>query len=199
MRLPRSSPLAVSALLAVLLAPRLAGAVDVPGIDGHMTDPGHVLGHADKTSIEDKLSKIQQDTRIDVAGWIVDAPEAQLDELGHAAYKKWNIGNEWDNAVFFVITKNNRMHLILKDGSPELNAAESAKVTGADKPNSPMPQRLDSIADTIGEIVRKKTLVARPAGKNEPKRAAYYGAAWLALTIAAGALSWRYRRRPAAA
>jgi uncharacterized membrane protein YgcG len=89
--------------LTVVLSAAGAYAFDIPGINGHMTDPTKALSDADKTAIEDKLSKIQQDTRIDVAGWIVDAPEDTLEGLGSEAYRRWRIGADWDNGVFFIV------------------------------------------------------------------------------------------------
>ncbi len=178
----------------VLGFPGTARAIDVPGIDGHMTDPGRVLGTSDKNAVEDKLSKLQQDTRIDVAGWIVDAQAGALDDLGHKAFQKWNIGGDWDGAVFFVIPRVGRVRLIQNDAKPELSAQEASKIVAADKPNAPMLERLDLIIDATGEIVRKKTLRARPPGQKDPRRGLWFSAAWGVLFLGVVAVTMRTRR-----
>jgi hypothetical protein len=181
--------------IAGLLWPGLARAIDVPAINGHMTDPGHLLSSADKTTIEDKLSKIQADTRVDVAGWIVDAPEDALEELGKDAYRRWNIGNDWDNGVFMVVPKTGRVRLVQPHLPAELSLAEVRKVQAADTPGAPLAQRLDSIAESIGTIIRAKALRARPPGKNDPPRGRWYSAGTLAVLLAAIGLTFRARRR----
>jgi len=181
--------------LAFAGSPRSAMAIDVPAINGHMTDPNRMLSTADKNSIEDKLSKIQQDTRVDVAGWIVDAPESSLEDLGNQAYKKWNIGGDWDNGVFLVVPKSGRVRVVQPHVPTELTLAEVGRVVAADNPNQAMMQRLDSIADMVGIIIRARALHARPPGKNDPARGLRYTAGLLALLVAAVALTFRARRR----
>ena len=183
------------AALVLALAPRLAEAIEIPGINGHMTDPGHLLSNNDKTSVEEKLNKIQQDTRVDVAGWITDAPENKLDELGLEAYKRWNIATSWDNGIFFMVPKTGRVHVILDPAKgPELTPAEVTRVVDADKPNSPMSDRIDAIADTAGSIIRSRALKPRPAGVTDPARGRLFGFGAAAVLLAAIALSFRKRQ-----
>jgi hypothetical protein len=180
--------------LAFILAPRSAGALDIPSINGHMTDPIHTLSNADKTSIEDKLDKIQQDTRIDVAGWIVDAQANALDELGEEAFHRWNIGRDWDNGVFFVVPKSGRVHLIQDQAKPALTPTEVTHITGADSPTAPMAQRLDLIADAAGTIIRGKSLHPRPEGQTDPARGMWYLGGTVGVFLIALGLTWRQRR-----
>ncbi len=182
----------------LLFMPRRANAVEIPGINGHMTDPGHLLSSGDKTTVEEKLNKIQQDTRVDVAGWITDAPESQLDALGLEAYKRWNIGASWDNGVFFMVPKVGRVHVILDPVKPpQLTVAEVTRVEDADKPNAPMTERIESIADSAGGIIRGKALRPRPEGKTDPARGRLFSYGAAALFVAAIAMTLRERRERA--
>jgi hypothetical protein len=192
----RTQRMGLAVLTLLLFSPvRAARALDVPNIDGHMTDPGQTLGKGDKTAIEDKLGKVQQDTRVDVAGWILDAPESSLDKLGREAFKRWHIGGDWDNAVFFVIPRVGRAHVILDDSKPELTVPEVERVVGADKPGAPMPQRVDLVADTAAEIVRAKALRARPNGVSDPGRGRRFLLAFAVVVLLAGGLSYRAKRK----
>ena len=175
--------------------PRPAGAI--PGIDGHMTDPGHHLSAADKTAIEERLGNIQGETHIDVAGWIVDAPEGELDALGNQAYRQWSIGKAWDNAVFFVIPPGHAAHLVLERGRPELTPAEQARVLAADDPSLNLRARIDRLADATDAIVRNKVFRARPPGRKDPRGALAYGIPAMLVALAAGLMSLgRARARP---
>ena len=87
------------------------------------------------------------------------------------------------------------MHLIQNDAKPELTVGEVSRVTGVDRPTVPMPQRLDLIADAAAEIVRAKSLRARPAGVSDPKRGRWFSVAWLGVALLAVGLSWRASKR----
>lgn len=160
-----------------------------------MTDPDRTLSDSDKTAAEDTLGKIQEDTRIDVAGWIADAPESQLDELGNEAYRRWNIGRDWDNGIFLMIPKSGRVHIILNRTRPALTPTEVRRVIDADSPTSPMAQRLDKIANAAGAIVRNNALRARPAGQNDPVGTIWYACGAGAVLLIAVALTYRARLR----
>jgi len=181
-------------LLAVFLLAAGAYAVDIPGINGHMTDPTQALSETDKTAIEDKLGKIQQDTRIDVAGWIVDAPEDALEGLGSEAYRRWRIGAEWDNGVFFIVPRFGRARLIQNHEKPELNASDAAQLLAADDPRAPMAQRIHRMADAAGTMLRAATLHARPRGRSHPRRGLAYGAGAALVLLAAVVRTLRGRR-----
>jgi hypothetical protein len=193
MKAPRLWLLTTAAIL--WLAPRAASAIDVPNINGHMTDPDHTLSEADKTSIEDKLGKIQEDTRVDFAGWIVDAPEASLDDLGNDAFHRWNIGRDWDNGAFMLVPRNGRVHLIQNPKHPVFTPAETHRVVDADTPSAPMAQRLDHIQDAAGGIIRTNSLKARPRGNTDPRLAVWYACGAGAIFLLASALSVRTRLR----
>jgi uncharacterized membrane protein YgcG len=203
-----NAPRSLLALVAPLLL--LAGlawapparATDIPGINGHLTDPGHTLSNGDKTTIEDKLNKIQQDTRIDVAGWVTDAPESKLDELGNEAYRRWNIAASWDNGVFFMIPRVGRVHIILDPTKPpELTPSEVQKIVDSDKPSSTMMDRVESISEAAGSIIRGKALHPRPAGKTDPARGRLFLYGCFAVLAAAVVLTIRqhHRQHPAPA
>ncbi len=178
----------------VVLSPAVAYAFDIPGINGHMTDPTQALSDADKTAIEDKLTKIQQDTRIDVAGWIVDAPEDTLEALGSEAYRRWRIGADWDNGVFFIVPRSGRARLIQNHEKPEVNASEAAQLVAADDPHAPMAQRINRMADAAGTMLRAAALHARPRGRNHPRRGLAYGDGAALVLLAAVGFTLRGRR-----
>jgi len=180
--------------LTVVLSAAGAYAFDIPGINGHMTDPTKALSDADKTAIEDKLSKIQQDTRIDVAGWIVDAPEDTLEGLGSEAYRRWRIGADWDNGVFFIVPKSGRARLIQNHDKPEVNASDAAQLLAADDPPASMAERINRMADVAGTMLRAATLRARPRGHNHPHRGLVYGAGAALVLLAAVGLTLRGSR-----
>jgi hypothetical protein len=186
--------MALAALTVVLSSAAGAYAFDIPGINGHMTDPTQALSDADKTAIEDKLSKIQQDTRIDVAGWIVDAPEDTLEGLGSEAYRRWRIGADWDNGIFFIVPKSGRARLIQNRDKPEVNASDAALLVAADDPHASMTQRINRMADAAGTMLRATALQARPRGRNHPRRGLVYGAGAALVLLAAVGLALRERR-----
>jgi hypothetical protein len=184
------------ALLALIVALSAADAYayDVPGINGHMTDPTQALSDVDKTTIEDKLSKIQQDTRIDVAGWIVDAPAEALQGMGDEAYRRWRIGMDWDNGIFFIVPKSGRARLIQNRDKPEVSGSDAAQLVAADDPQAPMVQRINRMADAAGTMLRATALRPRPQGLNHPRSGLAYSAGAAFVFLAAVGLSLRERR-----
>ncbi|MBS2026611.1 MAG: TPM domain-containing protein [Deltaproteobacteria bacterium] len=172
-------------------------AQDIPGINGHMTDPDRRLSDADKKAIEDQLSGLQEETHVDIAGWVTHAADNQVEELGARAYRQWNIGKAWDNGVFFVIPATGRAHLIVDRARPELTAAEQARVLAADRPEAPLATRLNALADTAGSLVKAKVFHARPPGPKDGRRALAYGAGAVAMALGSG-LFGRRKRRPSA-
>jgi hypothetical protein len=193
MRLPRW--LLAPLLVATLLHAAAAIALDIPAIDGHMTDPTRALSASDKTAVDEKLGKIQADTRIDVAGWIVDAPADTLTELGNEAYQRWNIGRDWDNGVFLVIPKVGRAQLAQKRERPALSKPEIDQLLAADNPALSMSQRVDRLADAAGTVIRAKTFHARPPGQTDPHRGTVYASFAALLFLVAVALTVRARKR----
>lgn len=175
----------------------IAAALNIPGIQGHMTDPTRQMSDAAKAAVEDKLGKIAEDTHIDAAGWITNAPEDQVDALGNEAYKRWSIGVWWDNGVFFAFPATGRVHIIQDKAKPELNAAEVAKLAAADNPNeSDYQKRIERLADVEREILIPKTeKKARPWGTNRPGLGNEYLAAAFALALAGVVMSVRRKRR----
>jgi hypothetical protein len=172
-----------------------AGAVDIPAIDGHMTDRTHTLSRADRKSIDDKLTRLQKDVLVDVAAWIVDAPEDALDEMGNEAYAKWKIGNGSDNGLFFVIPKSGQVHVIQNPNNPELSPHEVSRVLQADRPESSIADRINAVIDAASRILRIKCLRPRPPGTTDPARGVWYGAGTAAVLLAAIALTVRDRLR----
>jgi len=195
----RGSILFYCSLIATFVVWTSPSAAEIPGINGHMTDPQHRLSDADKKSIEDKLSALQEETHVDLAGWISDAPEDQANALGKEAYRRWGIGKAWDNGIFFMIPVTGRAHLIVEPARPELTAAEQARVLAADRPDAPLSTRLNALADAAGTLVRAKVFHARPRGAKDAPRAMLYGLAALGVALAAALGSRRTRRRVSAA
>ena len=173
------------AALALLLPLPRATAFEIPKIEGHMTDPTHQLSAAELQATDQKLDKIALDTRIDTAGWITDAPAADLAESGKEAYEQWHIGRDWDNGVFLMIPKVGRWVVIMNPQKPELTPEEVARLTAADKPGAPMVERMDAYAETAGDILRAKVFHARPPGKNDPVHGRWYLAGVMLLLLAA--------------
>jgi hypothetical protein len=192
-RLPLLRVLAVLALL--LVAPTVM-ALEVPPINGHITDPQHELSGTELEAIQAKLTKIQDETHIDVAGWLSPASEADATALGRTAYRKWNIGKDWDNGVFFMMPATGRVHVILDADRPELTPGELARVTDADRPTLSMGRRLEILSDLTLEILRPKvTHRAMPPGKANPTRGAIYGAVSVLILLLALGLTRSRRKR----
>jgi hypothetical protein len=183
----------------LLLAILAVAATEIPGIDGHMTDPGRKLSDADKRSIEEKLGKIQDETHIDVAGWISDSPEDQAMALGNRAFRSWNIGRDWDNGVFLFFPAEGRVRIIQTLSKPALPAPDVALLSAADAPDMELRLRLERLADKARTLlVARTTKQARPWGEAHPEM----GHRWLALAgvvlLAALAMSLARGRAPAA-
>ena len=183
-------PTCLAALVATLAGhPPAAAAREIPSITGHLTDPTHLLSDADLKAANDKFDKIAQDTRIDVAGWVNDLPPEALGDLGDEAYRKWNIGGNWDNGVFLMIPKLGRWRIILNHARPELTESEVARLVAADDPGAPMARRIDGFAGTAGEILRAKIFHARPPGRSDPVLGGWFGGGAAALLLAAIAMA----------
>jgi len=194
---PTALPSLVVALLlgtALAMAPRAAAALEVPNIDGHMTDPQHKLGGA-KTGIEERFEELQQETHVDVAGWITDAPEDQVEALGAAAYERWKIGHDWDNGLFFIFPSAGPVHVIQNRATPELTVATTVKLAAADDPHAPLPDRIASLTKEAQRLLFARTQkVARPPGTGHPERGRYYAIVAAALALAAISISLRRRK-----
>jgi hypothetical protein len=182
------------------LLPGAARALDIPGIGGHMTDPQHKLSDSDKTSIEDRLSKIQEDTHIDFAGWISDIPEDQATAYGEEAYKRWNIGNDWDNGVFLLFPASGRVRVAQNHDKPLLNPDEAHRLAEADDPGEELHRRIERLADKGREILVPKTAnQVRPWGTAHPDRGRLYAIAAGLIALAGLGISfgrWRRLRTP---
>lgn len=180
-------------MLALLLA---AALLEVPGISGHMTDPLHRLSDADRRSVEERLGKIQDETHVDVAGWISGAPEEQAVELGERAVAQWNIGRDWDGAVFFLFPSQGRVRIIQPPAKAVLPAEEVAKLAALDSPEAELHLRIARLAEKARTLLVARTAKqARPWGDAHPQ----LGRRWLMLAAAilAGAAGLSFaRRRP---
>ena len=188
------------ALLSAALLPTAALGLDVPGIQGHMTDPGHKLSDGDKSSMEDRLSKIQEDTHIDFAGSISDVPEDQATAYGEAAFKSWGIGNDWDNGVFLIFPGSGRVHIVQNPDKPLLNGEELGKLAEADDPGEDLHRRIEKLSDKARDILVPKTAnQVRPRGTAHPERGRYYAVLTALIALAGVGASfrrWRIRRAP---
>jgi hypothetical protein len=170
----------------------------VPPIDGHLTDPGHRLKSTEKDSLEEMLGKIQTDTQVDVAGWVMAEPSTEAADLGREAYEHWRIGKDWENGVLFVFPLTGQAALIQNPERPALNPTEVARVLGADVPaNTLLAKRIERDANEVGAILRvgSKAAKPRPPGAGDPKRGAWYAAATAVIVLAAISLSLRRQRR----
>lgn len=171
----------------------------VPPIDGHLTDPGHRLKSTEKDSLEDTLGKLQTDTQVDVAGWVMTEPTNEVADLGREAYDHWRIGKDWENGVLFVFPVSGPAQLIENPDRPALSPSELSRVLGADVPGNPLlAKRIERDANEVGSILRvgAKAPKPRPPGTADPKRGAWFAAATVLIVLAAVGLSLRRRRSP---
>jgi uncharacterized membrane protein YgcG len=188
--------LARIAAVAVALAPLAAGAMDYPGIDGHMTDPQHRLKFTEKEEIEDKLGKIQADTQTDVAGWIAD-DRPDLKEAGWEIYQRWHIGKDWENGVFFVFPLAGPVIVILNPERPALTEPEVQRIMTADAvPSGSLAKRIEKDADEAAAILRvgAKAAKPRPPGTKDPHLAVRFASVAGIVAIAALILTFTRRR-----
>jgi hypothetical protein len=175
--------------------PFRAAPLNVPGINGHMTDPTRKLSDDAKKEVEDRLTKIAEDTHIDVAGWITNAPDDQTEALGNEAYKRWSIGVWWDNGVFYAFPASGHVHIIQDPAHHELTPDEEKKIIAAENPSDDFQKRIDALEAATREIIVPKTTGrARPWGTNRPERGNYYLFGAAAVFLAAVALSFRKRK-----
>ncbi|MHB8418177.1 MAG: hypothetical protein ACYDCL_08875 [Myxococcales bacterium] len=199
MRSSSTSPSVISSRLLIaglaLGASSLAAALNVPTISGHLTDPGRKLSGTAKSALEDRLTGVADDTHVDVAGWISDAPEDQADALGRAFYRRWNIGGEWDSGVFFMFPATGPVHIILEPGRPKLSPAEVAQLVAEDRPGTDWQGRVEHLIDVTRRLILPKTIRVRPWGPKRPEQAIHYAIGALALAAAATALSVRRRAK----
>jgi hypothetical protein len=171
-------------LVTVALWAAAAQAAGVPPIDGHLTDPSHKLKATEKDSLEETLGKIQSDTQVDVAGWIMSEPTDEAAELGHEAYEHWRIGRDWENGVLFIFPVSGPALLMQRAERPALTESEVARVLAADVPSSPLAKRIERDASEVKAIlmVGAKAPKMRPVGEGDPRRARWFDAG-LALTV----------------
>ncbi len=187
---------ALPLLAALALAPTPAP-LDVPRIDGHLTDPAGRLSPDAKKALEDRLTKLGEETHIDVAGWISDAPGARADALGEAFYRRWGIGRDWDGGVFLMFPADGPVHVVVEPGPPKLLPQEVARIVAADRPGTDWQGRVGRVIDATRTEILPRTMRVRPWGEKRPRRALGYGAAAAAVALAALALSLRRRGREA--
>jgi hypothetical protein len=182
--------------LVLALAPLRAGALELPGLDGHMTDPHHKLGSA-KASIEERLGKIQDETHIDVAGWISDLPEDQVEARGSDVYRRWNIGKNWDGGIFLVFPASGPVHVIQDSERPTLSDAARVKLVATDSPTDKLDKRaLDLAEEARRLILPKMENQARPLGTSHPEKGPYYVIAAAALALVGAWMSLRRKSTP---
>lgn len=187
---PRRAQRALYLVLVVLLAPLSAAAVEVPGIDGHMTDPQRRLGSS-KSSIEEKLTKLQDETHFDVAGWVTGAPEDQVETLGREAYERWGIGKSWENGVFLAFPAAGHVHILQDPAKPLLSGDALAKVMAVDEPGQTLPTRVDKLIEEVRKIVVPLTQNhVLPPGKAHPEGGRKYVIGACALLLLAALMSF---------
>jgi hypothetical protein len=191
----RGAALSLAACAALCL---IAGAANayVPPIDGHLTDPGHRLKSTEKDSLEDQLGKIQSDTQVDCAGWVMQSPTDEIADLGREAYDHWRIGRDWENGVLFVFPVSGPAILIQNTDRPALTPTEVSRVLSVDAPGQPLAKRVEHDANEVGAILRvgSKAPKPRPPGIADPRRGHWFAAGTAIVGLAAIVLSMRRRR-----
>jgi hypothetical protein len=99
-----------------------------------------------------------------------------------------------------MIPKTGRVHVILDPVKPpELTPSEVAHVIEMDKPNSAMTERIESIAEAAGSVIRAKSLKPRPEGKTDPARGRLFGYGMIAVLALAIGMTVRQRKAAATA
>ncbi len=96
--------------LMLVLAVKPIWAFEVPEIDGRVTDKAGLYSQEFKSQLEEKLAKIDSETRAEVAVLTINKlPDAYIEEYAVEVFEKWGIGKaKEDNGVLLVIAKEDR-------------------------------------------------------------------------------------------
>jgi len=189
--------LAAAAALALTLTTSLAGAIEVAPIKDHIDDPGHLLSGHDRSDLAERLSKIQKATLIDVAFLIVDAPEDDLEDLGHEAFAKWKLTSDSDSGIIFMVPVHGQAKLIQDRVPPVLTGRELKLAVSADKKNASVFDRIDAISKNAEKLLRLKVTKKKPRGTNRPVRGMVYLTAAVGLFMLAVLRTMNERERRA--
>ncbi len=97
-------------MLLVILVVKPIWAFEVPEIDGRVTDKAGLYSLEFKSQLEEKLAKIDNETRAEVAVLTINKlPDAYIEEYAVEVFEKWGIGKaKEDNGVLLVIAKDDR-------------------------------------------------------------------------------------------
>ncbi len=97
-------------LVVLVLVVKPIWAFEVPEIDGRVTDKAGLYGQEFKSQLEEKLAKIDSETRAEVAVLTINKlPDAYIEEYAVEVFEKWGIGKAGeDNGVLLVIAKDDR-------------------------------------------------------------------------------------------
>jgi hypothetical protein len=182
-------------LAALCLTAAPARALDVPNLKSHVADPGHLLSKHDRDELNDKLGKVQKDLGVDAVAFIVDGDEQVVSDLGHEAFQKWKVGQDFDNGILFVVPRQGHAHLIQSHASPEFTKEEASKIMRADKLDVSTVERAEAILDAANKIVERKARRRRPVGQAHPMRGVIYLSGALAVLVLAVMLTWNERER----
>jgi hypothetical protein len=173
-------------------APALAS--NIPPLGGHITDPARRLG-GEYDALNERFGKVMDDTHVDTASWITGAPADQSLSLGNSAFKQWNIGRDWDSGILFVFPSAGRFSIVQDSTNPPLTSAEVNLLVAGDRPDDPLPKRLEQLSDAIREVlIPKRTGKPRPWGYARPYLGHRYLAVTIAVLLAAVGLTVRRRR-----
>jgi len=97
-------------MLLVILVVKPIWAFEVPGFDGRVTDKAGLYSREFKSQLEEKLAKIDAETRAEVAVLTINKlPDAYIEEYAVEVFEKWGIGKtKEDNGILLVIAKDDR-------------------------------------------------------------------------------------------
>lgn len=97
-------------MLLVILVVKPIWAFEVPDFDGRVTDKAGLYSQEFKNQLEEKLAKIDSETRAEVAVLTINKlPDAYIEEYSVKVFEKWGIGKaKEDNGVLLVIAKEDR-------------------------------------------------------------------------------------------
>lgn len=97
-------------LLVLVLVVKPIQAFEVPNFEGRVTDKAGLYSQEFKSQLEEKLAKIDSETRAEVSVLTINKlPDAYIEEYTVEVFEKWDIGKaKEDNGVLLVIAKDDR-------------------------------------------------------------------------------------------
>ena len=99
-----------AALLALLLAPVPAFAVEIPAFTPNVVDPGGYLSESETQTVNTELQRIRETSHIWGAVFIVDTLAGEpIENVAVEAFEKWQLGQQGvDNGLLLILSMSDR-------------------------------------------------------------------------------------------